>query len=73
MLFSLKQKNVEKIVLAYVPETRMFGERAEYREKSTFVFLRNGKKIEGQVYDIWLSPAGSTSVAVDVNNKAVGP
>ncbi len=62
-LFTLKQKNVEKIVLAYVPETKMFGERAEYREKSTFVFSKNGKKITGDVYDIWLSPAGTTVIA----------
>ncbi len=62
-LFSLKQKNVEKINLAYVPETKMFGERAEYREKSTFVFSKNGKKVTGDVYDIWLSPAGTTVIA----------
>ncbi len=60
-LFSLKEKNVEKIILNYVPETKMFGDRAEYREKSTFIFTKGRKKITGQIYDIWLSPAGSTS------------
>lgn len=32
------------------------SDRAEIREKSTFVFMENGKKKEGRVIDLWFSP-----------------
>lgn len=57
-LKTLNEMGVESIQLNYVQETRMFGERAEYREKSSFEFKKSGKKAKGKILDIWLSAAG---------------
>lgn len=57
-LKTLAEMGVESIQLNYIQETKMFGERAEYREKSTFGFRKSGKKAKGKIIDIWLSAAG---------------
>lgn len=56
-LFTLNQKGVQSLALDYLHETRKFGERAEYKQRSSFVFVKDGKKQKGQLIDIWLSPA----------------
>lgn len=54
-LFNLKDLNVVSISLNYENRMRAFGERAEIRQKSTFKFIKSGKVIEKNTYDIWLN------------------
>ncbi|MBX7232181.1 MAG: hypothetical protein K1X29_08870 [Bdellovibrionales bacterium] len=72
-LFSLGTMGVESISLKYENETKKFGDRAEYRQKSTFKFSRNKnannnvnknannneKQVqEGVIIDLWLGSTG---------------
>jgi hypothetical protein len=57
-LKTAKQLGIERINLKYENETRMFGERAEYKEKSSFEFRKSGKPKKGTAVDMWFSPAG---------------
>lgn len=38
-------------------QTNSFGNRAEARQRSSFVFKENGRTKKGEVIDIWFSPA----------------
>ncbi|WP_374030776.1 hypothetical protein [Bdellovibrio bacteriovorus] len=55
-LVPLKSR-VESVSLKY-DDSAVSGiaDRAEIREKSTFVFVEKGKKKEGRVIDLWFSP-----------------
>lgn len=57
-LISLKKMGIQSITLSYVNETVKFGDRAEYREKADFSFVKGKKKKVGKIVDIWLSSAG---------------
>ncbi len=53
----LAAMNVGSISLYYNENEKIsFGPSAEAREKSSFVFVKDGKKITSTVYDIWLAP-----------------
>ncbi len=60
-VITLKEKGVISIDLKYVNETNKFGNRAEYKQKSTFVFKQKGAEKKGVVLDIWFSPTSLTS------------
>ncbi|MFV3408852.1 EF-hand domain-containing protein [Bdellovibrio bacteriovorus] len=55
-LVSLKSR-IESVSLKY-DDSAVSGiaDRAQIREKSTFVFVEKGKKKEGRVIDLWFSP-----------------
>lgn len=53
---TLQKKGVKSIDLKYVNETNKFGNRAEYKQKSTFSFTQKGVEKKGVVLDIWFSP-----------------
>jgi hypothetical protein len=49
---------IDKISLKYEKGNLVpIGKYAEQRERSKFWYKENGKKKEGQIFDIWLSPA----------------
>lgn len=54
---TLKQMGVTSINLAFEYETKKFGDRAEYKQKSSFNFKKNQATKKGLVLDVWLSPA----------------
>lgn len=56
-LKSLSQMGLISISLKYVNETKKFGDRAEYKQKSTFQFKKGGAAKTGKVMDLWFSPA----------------
>ena len=61
-LIKLSDK-VESISLKYEKGNLIpIGKYAEQRERSKFFYKENGKKKEGQIVDIWLSPAESEKV-----------
>lgn len=56
-LKTLKSMGVKAISVKY--DTRSvtnFGDRARAREKSKFTFVKDGQEIEGDIFDVWLSP-----------------
>lgn len=56
-VFTLKSLDIKSISLSIIDETKKFGERAEYKQKSSFSYFKNGKRQTGDVLDIWLSPS----------------
>lgn len=55
-LVPLKSR-IESVSLKYdASAVGAVGNRAEVREKSTFVFVEKGKKKQGRVIDLWFSP-----------------
>jgi hypothetical protein len=56
-LKTLKEMGVTSINLKVINETKKFGDRAEYKERSDFKFKMNGKRKTGIVLDMWFSPA----------------
>jgi hypothetical protein len=69
-LFKLSDK-VDKISLKYEKGNLVpIGKFAEQRERSKFWFKENGKKKEGQIVDIWLSPFEGEKVADKVAENA---
>lgn len=54
---TLRSHGVESLQVEFQMETKKFGDRAEYRQKSEFKFKKDGKIRVGEVLDIWLSPA----------------
>ncbi|MNL66640.1 hypothetical protein D3C87_1911380 [compost metagenome] len=56
-LRSLQSLKVESLSLKVQNETVKFGDRAEYKQKSTFKFKRDGKNQQGHLIDMWFSPA----------------
>ncbi len=56
-LKTLTGMGVVSITLKYESETQKFGDRAEYKQKSSFEFKKGGKSIKGTVLDLWFSPA----------------
>lgn len=54
---TLKELGVTSISLKVLDETKKFGDRAEYKQKSDFKFKANAVMKSGTVLDIWLSPA----------------
>jgi hypothetical protein len=53
----LSQMDVTSISLKFINETKKFGDRAEYKQKSTFQFKKGAVEKKGHVIDIWFSPA----------------
>lgn len=54
-VFSLKDKDVKKIMLNYKDDNRKsYGRSAEAREYSTFIFGEKNSK--GEIVDVWFSP-----------------
>lgn len=55
-LSTLKQKFVTRINLKYDESYSYdFGERAKAKGKATFLFLKNGKNMEGKIFDIYMN------------------
>lgn len=55
-LVALKSR-IKAISLKYDASTiRAVGDRAEFREKSTFTFVEKGKEKKGVVVDVWFAP-----------------
>lgn len=54
---TLKKMGVVSIDLKFINETKKFGDRAEYKEKSAFKFKKAGIVKSGVVLDVWFSPA----------------
>lgn len=56
-LKTLKEMGVTSIDLKFEYETKKFGDRAEYKQKSSFNFKKNQATKKGRVLDLWFSPA----------------
>lgn len=56
-LSTLGSHGVESIQVNFTYETKKFGDRAEYRQRSDFKFRKSGKMRTGEVLDMWFSPA----------------
>lgn len=69
-LIKLSDK-VDKISLKYEKGNLVpIGKYAEQRERSKFWYKENGKKKEGQIVDIWLSPADNKVAEKTADNSA---
>lgn len=56
-LIPLSKKGVSSIGLNYSSrDITKWEDRARAREKGQFSFVKNGKSIEGNVFDVWLAP-----------------
>ncbi len=56
-IISLSEKHVKEIRLNYSTRTpSSFGNRARAREKAKFVFEKEGKLTEADIFDVWLAP-----------------
>lgn len=53
----LGEMKVESIALSYSSrDVTKFDHRATVREKGTFHFMKKGKRLQGRVFDVWLTP-----------------
>lgn len=68
-LIKLSDK-VDRISLKYESGNLVpIGKYAEQRERSKFFYKENGKKKEGQIVDIWLSPVDREPAAAKADQK----
>jgi hypothetical protein len=67
---SLKKAGVSHINLRYKLEgIRNIGNRAQWREQSSFEFVKNKKKQKGRIIDFWFHPYFGERVISSVQNK----
>lgn len=61
-------KKIKSIDLKYKHNYEVVGIGAEYRQRSTFTYLKNGKIKKGEIIDVWFSPYIETKRDIAGNN-----
>ncbi len=62
----LLSKKIKEISLDYKKSSVNFGKRAKELQKSTFTYMKEGKKRRGHIADIWFTAVPENRVSADI-------